>query len=72
MLCAAKSNLFKDILLTVSIALALTGMVYAVHVRRSANLAVVAMQEKLNNLQKEMNKLDEEEWYRTINILIFD
>ena len=37
-------------------------MVYAVHVRRSANLAVVAMQEKLNNLQNEMSKLDEDEW----------
>ena len=60
----AKSNLAKDILLSVSIALALSGMAYAFHVRRTAGLAVSAMQEKLIILQKEMTKLDEDyPWY---------
>ena len=51
----------KDILLTISITMALSGLAYAVHVRRSAGKAIADMQEKLNNLQSAMNQLDEDD-----------
>nr|CAB3266644.1 stromal interaction molecule homolog [Phallusia mammillata] len=57
----SRSSLLKDILLTISLALALGGIIFAFHVRRNAAVAVTSMQEKLNNLQKELLKLDEED-----------
>ncbi|CAK8684587.1 stromal interaction molecule homolog isoform X2 [Clavelina lepadiformis] len=64
----SKSNFLKDVLLTISIALALGGIAFGVHVRRNAALAIATMQDKLSNLQREMRKIDEDEdWMKELS-----
>ncbi|XP_078481931.1 stromal interaction molecule homolog isoform X4 [Ciona intestinalis] len=57
----SKSSLMKDILVSVSLILALGGIAFGIHVHRNATHTVSLMQSKMNNLQKELAKLDEED-----------
>lgn len=60
---SAKSHFLKDVLLLISVGLACGGIAYAFYVHHSAAKAVAVMQEKLNNLQNEMKRLeDEDQW----------
>nr|XP_009857576.1 stromal interaction molecule homolog isoform X2 [Ciona intestinalis] len=57
----SKSSLMKDILVSVSLILALGGIAFGIHVHRNATHTVSLMQSKMNNLQRELAKLDEED-----------
>jgi len=73
-LFSAKSSLLKDVLLSISLIFAFGGVTYAMHVRRNATAAVAIMKEKLDNLQKEMKILEEEEQWCVpiIQLLSYD
>nr|XP_002126383.1 stromal interaction molecule homolog isoform X1 [Ciona intestinalis] len=58
---SSKSSLMKDILVSVSLILALGGIAFGIHVHRNATHTVSLMQSKMNNLQRELAKLDEED-----------